>query len=145
MPLATEPKLAAGTAFSFEDPDGTPDIYLPLPTLLNAPALGSKGEFIETTPISAVDREYIAGRRTPDELEFKFNDQGGDANYTKFLDLADASRIVKFKVETTTGRTGILSLALNGWKLNEPEGDSQLTTTVYAKQSGKVTWSVTTP
>lgn len=136
MALATAPKLAAGTVLSFED-----TTFKDLINLIGIPAIGNKGEFVETTPISSVDATYIAGRRKGEEAELKFNDVPGDADQETFLGFAAAGDTVNMQVITTTGRQGAFALALNGWKMDEPDGDAQLTLTVFAQKTGATTWT----
>lgn len=136
MAHSTVPKLAAGTVLSFED-----TTYKDLVNLIGMPAIGNKGEFIETTPISSVDATYIAGRRKGEELELKFNDVPGDVDQATFFGFAEAGDTVSMKVITTTGRQGDFELALNGWKEDEPDGDAQLTCTVFAQKTGATTWT----
>lgn len=136
MAYSTVPKLAAGTVLSFED-----TTYKDLVNLIGMPAIGNKGEFIETTPISSADATYIAGRRKGEEVELKFNDVPGDADQETFLALAVAKTNTTMRVITTSGRQGDFELALNGWKLDEPDGDAQLTLTVFAQKSDSTVWT----
>ena len=140
MALSDAPKLAAGTKIQYEDPSN-PGTYKDIPQVIKIPPMGNKGEFKETTPIDKVEAEYVAGRRKGEDLVIEGNDVPGNADQAEFLSLADASTTVNMRAITTTGRQGDFSLVLNGWKMNEPDGENQLTWSVFAMKTGTVTWS----
>ena len=133
--------IGAGSILSFEDPDDT-GTYLELTEALSIGAIGQQGEFVETTPIGATTRTYIAGLKTPPDKEITGNDIPASAQQQKFLTLADTNSVVVMKVVLSNGRTGTFTLILSGWQINDPQGGESLQWTVYGKQSGDVTWSV---
>ena len=137
----TEAIIGAGTTLSFEDP-ANPGDYLVLEEARTIGATGTQGEFVETTPIKATTRTYIPGLKTPPDKEITGNDVPGDASQETFLQLAADNASVNMKVEFSNGRTGSFTLALSGWQINDPQGGEALQWTVYGKQSGDVTWSV---
>ena len=144
MPASTVALIAAGTILSFEDPE-TEGEYLELTEATSIGAIGVQGDFVETTPLSATTRTYIPGLKTPPDKEIVGNDVPGDANQETFLDLASDNTTVNMKVELSNGRVGDFVMALSGWQINEPQGAETLQWTVYGKQSGDVTWTVSTP
>ena len=132
-------KLGAGTVLAYEgDTAGT---YV---DLVNATAIGStgeKGEFIEVTPIAALTREYIPGMKTPPDKEITLNDVFDDVDQEAFLARAKTNATVNMQVTFSNGRVGKFVLAMSGYQVNEPQGNSAVTVTVYGKQSGETEWS----
>lgn len=141
MAASTVARIGAGSVLSFEDP-ATANTFLPLNEALSIGAIGEQGEFVETTPIAATTRTYIAGLKTPPDKEITGNDVPGDANQEKFLALAKAMKTVNMKVELANGRIAAFALIMSGWQINEPAGDGALVWTAYGKQSGDVTWTI---
>ncbi len=141
MPATTTALIAAGTVLSFEDPD-TADTFLELTEATAIGAMGTQGEFVETTPLKATTRTYIPGLKTPPDKEIVGNDVPGDANQEAFLQLATDNATVNMKVTLSNGRVGAFVMVLSGWQINEPSGAETLQWTVYGKQSGEVTWTI---
>ncbi|VUD48429.1 hypothetical protein TDB9533_01232 [Thalassocella blandensis] len=142
MALSLIPMLGAGSKLFYEDPD-TPDTYIELPNGLNIGQVGSQGEPVETTPIRAVAREFIAGLKTPPDKQFTFNHQPGLAAYSDFLDEVDAGKNMKMKVTYPTGDEATFIVAMLGRMMSEPEGNAQLKMEVFGKQSGDPEWAIT--
>ena len=141
MAASTVAMIGAGSTLSFEDPADT-GTYVELAEALSIGAIGQQGEFVETTPISATTRTYIAGLKTPPDKEITGNDIPASTEQQQFLSLADTNAAVLMKVVLSNGRTGTFTLILSGWQINDPQGGESLQWTVYGKQSGEVVWSV---
>jgi len=133
--------LGAGSKFYYEDP-GSPGVFILLAGALNIGEVGEQGEFIETTPIAALVREYIAGLKTPPNKTVTFNDQPGDADYVAFLALVDADSTVKFRVDYSNNHRAEFTLVLNGRIMQEADGGSQLKMNIFGQQSGATDWTV---
>ena len=141
MAASTVAKIGAGTVLAYES--DTPDTYVDLVNATAIGATGEQGEFVETTPIAALTKEFISGMKTPPDKEITLNDVPGDAVQEAFLAKAKANEQVKMQVTFSNGRVGKFTLALSGYQVNEPEGGSAITVTVYGKQSGDTVWSTT--
>lgn len=131
--------IGAGTTLSYES--DTPDTYIDLIHATAVGATGEQGEFVETTPIKATTKTFIAGMKTPPDKEITLNDVPGDTDQEAFLTKAKANETVNMQIVFSNGRTGKFTLALSGYQVNEPEGNSPVTVTVFAKQSGDTAWS----
>lgn len=140
MTAATIAKIGAGTTLSYED-SNTPGTFIDLVNALQVGSTGEQGEFVEITPISQTTRQYIPGMKTPPDKEITFNDVPGDTDQEAFFNLAKSAETVNMQIIFANGRKGAYALALSGYQVNEPEGNSQITITVYGKQSGSVTWT----
>ncbi|GAA4652392.1 hypothetical protein GCM10023116_46760 [Kistimonas scapharcae] len=141
MAASTTARLGAGTVLSFEDPANS-GTFIELANATAIGATGEQGEFVETTPISATTRTYIGGMKTPPDKEITLNDVPGDTDQEKFLTAARNGETVSMKVTFSTGRTGSFSLVLSGYQVNEPTNNEAVTVTVFGKQSGDTTWTV---
>ncbi|PJE80692.1 hypothetical protein CI610_00353 [invertebrate metagenome] len=133
--------IGAGTVLSFEDPASS-GTFKELTEARSIGALGEQGEFVETTPIAALTRTYIPGLKTPPDKEITGNDVPGDVTQEAFLKLAKDMGTVNMKVTFGNGRAGTFAMALSGWQMNDPQSGESLQWTVYGKQSGDVTWTL---
>lgn len=143
MSYSIKAKIGAGCTLQYEDP-AVPGVYVALPTALDVGGqTGSQGEFVETTPISALTREFIRGLKTPPDKQFTFNHQPGIAAYARFLAIADnpAYDEVKMRIEYVTGDRADVNVVLSGRVMESAEGASQLKMIVFGKQSGEPVWS----
>lgn len=143
MSLAKEALIGAGTTLAFEDPENA-GTYLDLIHATSIGSVGKQPEFVETTSIASKDRTFTKGMNTPADKQITLNDVPGDAVQDKFLKLADVGETLKMRVTYTTGRVGKFSMVTGGYMVNEPQNNSTLTVTVYAKQSGSTEWGITT-
>lgn len=141
MAGATVATLGAGTVLSYEDPLN-PGTYVDLPMALEIGDVGEQGEFVETTPIAEVVREYIAGLETPPDKTIVFNDLPGNAAYVAFLAEVDARNTISMRVTYSNNHQGTFDVVLAGRISPSPEGNSQLKMNVFGKQSGAVVWVV---
>jgi hypothetical protein len=143
MTLSSVEKLGAGCSMSFSSDGGT--TYKELVNALTIGDSGSEGEFVQTTPIRNTTHTYIPGMQTPPQTSATFNHQPGLTDYKAFIDAAKARQTVKIKKTYTTGDECVFDAALNGYKVNEPEGNGTVKSTVSWQQSGDETWSTTAP
>ena len=135
------PTLGAGSKLYYE-PSASPGTWLLLDNALNIGEVGEQGEFLETTPISKVVREYIRGLKTPPNKTVIFNDVPGDANYVGFLAEVDAGQTINFRTDYSNNHRAAFTLVLNGRIMQEAEGNSQLKMNVFGQQNGATIWSV---
>lgn len=144
MAFATVAKLGAGSVLSYEDPDGSSGVFIPLPNALEIGEVGEQGEFVETTPISQLVREYIAGLETPPDKTIVFNDIPGLEAYEDFMDLVRARETLNMRVSYSNGRIADFVIVFAGSLMQQPEGGSQLKMSCFGKQSGATVWSEAT-
>ncbi|TQV85193.1 hypothetical protein FKG94_03110 [Exilibacterium tricleocarpae] len=140
MAFATTVKLGAGTRLYFENP-AEPGVYKHLANALRIGQLGTQGEFVETTPISAEVREYIGGLKTPPTKQITFNHVPGNGNYQEFLGLVDNDETLNMRADYKSGDRGDFVLVTSGRIMEDPEGNTQLQQIVFGQQSGDVSWS----
>lgn len=139
MAVSNIATIGAGTVLAYEGTEGQ------FVELLNATAIGAtgeQGEFVETTPIASLTKQFISGMKTPPDKEITMNDVPADSEDQAFLLKAKNNETVNMKVTYSNGRVGTFVLALSGYVVNEPEGGSAVTITVYGKQSGDTEWSM---
>jgi hypothetical protein len=134
--------LGAGTTFAMGDGE-TAEQFTAIPGVLSIGSFGEQGEFIDVTPLSATTEETIGGMGKGAEREIVMNDLTGEAAQQAFLTAALARNVKNFRVTYPTGRSGTMSLALNGYQVQEPESNGQMKVVVYAKQNGAVAWTIT--
>ncbi|MCR9260780.1 MAG: hypothetical protein NXH95_13720 [Pseudomonadaceae bacterium] len=141
MPGSIVATIGAGTVLSYEDPlnAGT---YVALPNALEIGEVGEQGEFSETTPISSVTREYIAGMDTPPDKQMVFNDLPGNAAWVAYLAEVDARNTVSHRVLYTNNHQATYDVVLAGRTNASPEGSTQIKTNIFGKQSGAAVWAV---
>lgn len=140
---STIPVIGAGAVLKVGD-GGTPtEVFAEVPGCVNIGEIGAKGEFVETTPISALVREYIAGMETPPDLSFTFNDLTGNTAQQDFLDQAAARETVNMEVEYPNGRVARMTVVLAGYTVSNPESGKAIQVVVFAKQSGAATFTIT--
>jgi hypothetical protein len=142
MAGSTIPTIGAGTIVSYE-PSASPGTWVELPNILNIGEVGSTGEFLDVTPLSKQEREFIAGMKTPPDKKLDFNDTPGLAAYNTFLTVeVDNNTQVQFKVLYPNNHQATFTVALNGRMMQPAEGNTQLKMGVYGKQSGGTGWAV---
>ncbi len=139
MPLSTIAKLGAGSKVYYTTGGETP-VWVLLDNALTLGQVGTQGEFVETTPISKVVREYIAGMETPPQKQMSFNHLPGNADYAAYLALVDAKNPISHRFDYTTGDRATVTLVPSGRVMEEPEGNSQLKMTCFFQQSGAPQW-----
>lgn len=141
MAGSTIPTLGAGSVLYYE-PSASPGTWVALNNALNIGEVGSTGEFIETTPISNVVRQYIAGMQTPPDKTLTFNDMPGDTDYAAYLAEVDAGNTINHRVDYSNNHRAAFAVVLNGRVMQEADGVSQLKMNVLGKQSGATIWTV---
>lgn len=139
MAASSIAKIGAGTVLAYET--DTPGSYVDLENATAIGATGEQGEFVEVTPIASTTKKFISGMKTPPDKEITMNDVPADSEDQDFLLKAKSNETVNMKVTFSNGRVGMFALALSGYVVNEPEGGSAVTITVYGKQSGDTEWS----
>ncbi len=141
MALATVAKLGAGSKLFYMTSGGVPSKKY-LDVALNIGQVGEQGEFVETTPISKIVREYIKGMKTPPQKQITFNHVPGNADYAAFLALVDDPDTpnVAMGVEYTSGDKAEFTLVPSGRVMEDPEGNTQLKMIVFFQQTGSTQW-----
>lgn len=143
MSFSNTVKLGAGSKLSFENPY-SPGIFLLLDNAMSFGQTGEKGEFIETTPISKKTKTYTRGLKTPPDREFVFQDIPADPNYQLYLAAVkdeDNVTSIKHRIDYSNGRRAEFIVIMNGFMLDEAEGNSMLKMKVAGQQSGDTVWS----
>lgn len=141
MAGSTVAVLGAGTTLSYEDPLN-PGTYVDLPMALEIGDVGEQGEFVETTPIAEVVREYISGLETPPDKTIVLNALAGNAAYAAYMAEVDARNTVSHRVVYSNNDQATFDVVLAGRIAPSPEGNAQLKMNVFGKQSGAAAWVV---
>lgn len=129
-------RLGAGTKFRMKEGEE----YIHIPGITTIGDTGSESPAVERNALEFEDKQYIPGLADGDDRDI-VGEYENDANQKKFRDAAKNREIREFQIEYPNGVKAEFTLALLGFRMNNPEKENILSFTVKSKVNGETAWT----
>lgn len=144
MANSKEAVLMAGMIVALElDKAGAPGVYVSSDGITSFGAVGEIGESKDQTTLADSVMRHGAGMLDTPDQSIKGNQYPGNLIQEEFIKAAMAKKLIGVMVIYPSGVKAVFDLQLLGFQINEASsGGDWITFTVPSKQSGKVSWTL---